>query len=63
MSDREKAEEFCAMSHHSWNETYYGYECQNCGMFIPFGCEPWADYSDESDDEEEFYGKSDGVSN
>ena len=27
---------------HDWEEDYYGYVCQKCGQFIPYGCEPWA---------------------
>lgn len=31
----------CYPTHHSWKDSYYGYECERCGMFIPYGCEPW----------------------
>jgi hypothetical protein len=39
-SDKERAEEICNITHHKWVEEYYGYVCQDCGLFIPYGCEP-----------------------
>ena len=27
---------------HQWEEEYYGYKCIYCGLFVPFGGEPWA---------------------
>jgi len=32
---------------HDWGEEYYGYRCKKCPAFIPYGCEPWVDYSDD----------------
>ena len=32
---------YCDPWNHSWKEEYYGYKCIHCGMFVPFGCEPW----------------------
>lgn len=26
---------------HDWIESYYGYDCKICGLFIPYGSEPW----------------------
>ena len=26
---------------HSWKEEYYGYKCERCEMFVPYGSEPW----------------------
>lgn len=26
---------------HDWKEEYYGTRCEKCGLFYPFGCEPW----------------------
>lgn len=51
MSDREKAQEICNLTHHEWEKTYYGYKCLNCGEFIPYGCEPWIPFNDTGDDE------------
>ena len=31
---------------HEWYEVYYGYECV-CGLFIPYGCEPWIPIDEE----------------
>lgn len=42
LSDKEQKEEFCNATDHRWKEEYYGYECENCGLLIPYGCEPWA---------------------
>ena len=28
---------------HKWKETYYGDECENCGLFFAHGCAPWDD--------------------
>jgi hypothetical protein len=51
MSDREKAHELCEITHHQWSEDYYGYTCQNCGEFIPYGCEPWTPVDQDDDDD------------
>lgn len=32
---------YCLSSQHNWKEEYYGYKCESCQLFIPFGCEPW----------------------
>lgn len=45
-SPREKAEEICNMLSHFFQENYYGYRCETCGLFIPFGSEPWIDFED-----------------
>jgi hypothetical protein len=37
-----KKRELCEATHHEWKEEYYGYKCETCGEFIPYGCEPWA---------------------
>lgn len=50
-SDRERVSTVCNMTHHEWTETYYGYRCDNCGRFFPFGCEPWAPIDDDEDDD------------
>ncbi len=34
-----------------WKDSYYGYQCIICGLLIPYGCEPWAHYEDDSDDD------------
>lgn len=47
MSDREKAQEICQITHHVWKDVYYGVECINCGLFYPDGCEPWMPLDDE----------------
>ena len=47
MSDREKAQEFCNVWRHDWEEEHYGYRCRNCRDFIPCGCEPWMPLDDE----------------
>jgi hypothetical protein len=39
--------DYCRDDEHDWREIYYGYECTACGLFIPFGCEPWAPDEDE----------------
>ncbi len=31
----------CDAIDHRWLEEYYGYKCENCGSFVPYGCEPW----------------------
>ena len=31
----------CLPTQHSWKEEYYGYKCEACQMFIPYGSEPW----------------------
>jgi len=47
MSDREKAQELCNMFTHRWKDEYYGYRCENCGDFIPYGCDPWMPFDDD----------------
>lgn len=42
-------EPLCLGIDHVWLETYYGYECQECGLFIPFGCEPWLPLDGDED--------------
>lgn len=32
---------------HKWKEVYYGYECELCGVFVAYGCEPWAPDEEE----------------
>lgn len=54
LSDKEKAEELCNLWQHQWKEGYYGYTCENCGMFIPYGCEPWMPLDDYSEDDWEW---------
>lgn len=34
------------MLSHFFQENYYGYRCETCGLFIPFGSEPWIDFED-----------------
>jgi hypothetical protein len=46
-----KTREICEATHHEWKEEYYGYKCENCGEFIPYGSEPW-----EPDEEEGYRG-------
>jgi hypothetical protein len=41
MNEREKHKQLCEMTSHAWKEEYYGYKCETCGEFIPYGCEPW----------------------
>lgn len=36
----------CDMLKHDWDEGYYGYTCKKCKVFIPYGSEPWVDYSE-----------------
>lgn len=31
----------CLSTQHDWKEEYYGYKCERCQMFIPYGSEPW----------------------
>ena len=31
----------CLPTQHSWKEEYYGYKCERCQTFIPYGSEPW----------------------
>ena len=52
-SDRERAMELCEATSHQWREEYYGWQCENCGEFVPFGCEPWipADLDNDEDDD------------
>ena len=52
-SDRERKQEICDCTHHEWVEEYYGYVCENCGLFIPYGSEPWM--PDDPDDCPEAY--------
>lgn len=43
VSEREHARQNCEIIGHRWIEEYYGYTCENCGEFIPYGCEPDTD--------------------
>lgn len=45
-----KARQICEATHHEWKEEYYGYKCETCGEFIPYGCEPWMPLDDEEED-------------
>lgn len=36
----------CDAIDHRWLEEYYGYKCENCGAFVPYGSEPWLDDDD-----------------
>jgi hypothetical protein len=36
----------CDAIDHRWLEEYYGYKCENCGAFVPYGSEPWLDDND-----------------
>ena len=29
---------------HVWGEAYDGYMCRECGLFLPYGSEPWMPY-------------------
>ena len=49
LSDREKAQQLCEMTGHKWQETYYGLKCEQCGLFIPDGCEPWTPLDDDGE--------------
>ena len=51
-SDRENAKQICELTHHDWQEGYYGLECSQCGEFIPYGCEPWD--TDQEEDPSRF---------
>lgn len=31
----------CNPNQHVWKEEYYGYKCERCQTFIPYGSEPW----------------------
>lgn len=42
------------MFNHEWMDHYYGYECKKCGMFVPFGSEPWAPIDDYEEDEYDY---------
>jgi hypothetical protein len=53
-SDREQAQEFCNATNHKWLEEYYGYVCENCGLFIPYGSAPWMPF-DPDDCPEVYY--------
>lgn len=55
--------DYCDAFDHDWGDHYYGYQCKKCGMFVAFGCEPWApldgigyDDDDEDDDWDDDYG-------
>jgi hypothetical protein len=35
------------VNHHAckpddWIDKYYGLKCRVCGVFVPYGCEPWS---------------------
>lgn len=47
MSDREEVRQYCEMSSHHWRDEYYGYQCETCGEFILYGCEPWMPLDDD----------------
>ena len=49
------AEKYCMFLDHKWVETYYGYRCENCDEFIPYGCEPWAYERDDEYRSDEYY--------
>lgn len=55
LSDRELSQKWCNAFEHHWREVYYGYECEICGEFIPYGCEPWLDDEDEEYRSNEYY--------
>lgn len=52
MSDREEVKQICDLTHHEWADEYYGLKCENCGEFIPYGCEPWIPFEDDDEPEE-----------
>lgn len=54
MTDVQQPQHDCDTFDHEWTDHYYGYECAKCGMFIPFGCEPWMPLDDYEPDEYEF---------
>lgn len=56
-SDRERTQEVCGWIQHHWIETYYGIQCEQCGLFYPYGCEPWL--PDEDNLDEEYYADED----
>lgn len=31
----------CSPTQHKWKEEYYGYKCEVCKTFVPYGSEPW----------------------
>lgn len=41
---------------HEFTEEYYGYVCKKCGLFIPYGSEPWMPF-DPDDTPEAYYGE------
>lgn len=38
--------DICPADQHVWIEDYYGFECDKCGLVIPYGSEPWAPGTD-----------------
>lgn len=50
---------------HKFKETYYGWECEHCNLFYPYGGAPWEPYCNRCyawfaeecpcDDEDDFY--------
>lgn len=36
---------------HVWDQVYYGYECRECALFIPFGLEPWLPLDEDEQEE------------
>lgn len=46
--------ETCGVFDHEWGDHYYGYECTKCGMFIPFGSEPWMPIDEYEEDEYDY---------
>lgn len=51
LNEREILMEICNIIGHRWVESYYGWLCQTCLEFIPFGCEPWAPDDEEAEKE------------
>lgn len=50
MSERDEKRKLCETTHHKWRGEYYGYKCEICGDFIPYGCEPWLPVEDDDED-------------
>lgn len=53
MNERDEVRNLCERTGHRWQEEYYGYKCENCGDFIPYGCEPWMPLDDLYDEDGE----------
>lgn len=54
MTKTEAPQVDCDPFRHDWQEEYYGYKCRVCGMFVPFGCEPWGPEEDFADKDEAY---------